>query len=60
MPKLSPKLYRNLYKIFISNRKLAHQVDKLFEEYLEKYEYYKIPDSYPPADMHYNDVTWGS
>lgn len=60
MPKLSPKLYRNLYKIFILNRKLAHQVDKLFKDYLEKYEYYKIPESYPPADMHYNDVTWGS
>lgn len=60
MPKLSPKLYRNLYKIFIMNRKLAHQVDQLFEDYLKKYEYYKIPDCYPPADMHYNDVTWGS
>lgn len=60
MPKLSPKLYRNLYKIFILNRKLARQVDKLFADYLKRYEYYKIPDCYPPADMHYNDVTWGS
>lgn len=60
MPKLSPKLFRNLYKIFIANRSLAHKVDKLFKEYLEKYEYYSIPSCYPHADMHYNEVTWGS
>jgi len=60
MPELSPKLYRNLYKIFTTNRKLAHKVDALFAEYLKEYEYYDIPASYPPADMHYNEVTWGS
>lgn len=60
MPKVSPKLYRNLYKIFILNRHLAHKVDRLFAEYLKKYEYYQIPGTYPPADMHFNEVTWGS
>ena len=30
------------------------------EEYIEKFEYSKIPSQYPPADMHYNEVTWGS
>lgn len=60
MPGISPKLYRNLYKIFICNRKLAHKIDKLFAAYLQEYEYYDIPASYPPADMHYNEVTWGS
>lgn len=60
MPKLSPKFYRNLYKIFLSNRTLAHKVDKLFARYIQEFEYDKIPASYPPADMHYNDVTWGS
>ena len=59
-PKLSGKLFRNLYKIFIFNRRLAHKIDKLFDEYIKKYEYDKIPDSYSPADMHYNEVTWGS
>lgn len=59
-PKLSGKLFRNLYKIFIANRKLAHKVDLVFEEYIKKYEYDKISSSYPPADMHYNEVTWGS
>lgn len=60
MPRLSAKLYRNLYKMFLENRALAHKVDRIFEEYLEKYEYRKIPSNYPPADMHYNEVTWGS
>ena len=59
-PKLSGKLFRNLYKIFITNRKLAHQIDGIFDEYIQKYEYNKIPESYPVADMHYNEVTWGS
>lgn len=60
MPKLSPKLYRNLYKIFITNRKLAHKVDRIFAKYIKEFEYDKIPESYPAADMHYNEVTWGS
>lgn len=59
-PPLSPKLFRNLYKIFIFNRILAHEIDKLFEQYIKDFEYEKIPESYPPADMHYNEVTWGS
>ena len=57
---MSPKLYRNLYKIFIFNRGLAHKVDKVFAEYINKFEYNKIPEQYPMADMHYNEVTWGS
>lgn len=60
MPELSPKLFRNLYKIFILDRKLAHQIDRLFADYIREYEYEKIPACYPPADMHYNEVTWGS
>lgn len=60
MPKLSAKLFRNLYKIFIFNRKLAHKIDRIFEEYIEKYEYRKIPSGYPIADMHYSEVSWGS
>lgn len=60
MPKLSPKLYRNLYKIFITNRVLAHKIDKLFADYIKRYEYESIPQSYPAADMHYNEIGWGS
>ncbi len=60
MPKLSAKLYRNLYKIFLWDRKLAHEVDKLFEKYIAEFEYRAIPSQYPPADIHFNEVTWGS
>lgn len=59
-PKLSPKLFRNLYKIFILNRSLAHKVDKVFADYIREFEYEHIPDTYPIVDMHYNEVTWGS
>lgn len=60
MPELSPKLFRNLYKIFITNRSLAHKVDKVFAEYIDKYDYKKISKDYLPADLHYNEVTWGA
>ena len=60
MPKLSGKLFRNLYKIFIFNRKLAHELDQVFEAYIDDFEYRNIPAQYPPADMHFNEVTWGS
>lgn len=60
MPRLSPKLFRNLYKIFITDRKLAHKIDKIFKEYIEKFEYQNVPSQYLPADLHYNEVTWGS
>lgn len=60
MPKLSAKLFRCLYKVFIFNRPLAHKIDKLFEEYIKAFEYDKVPSQYPPADMHYSEVTWGS
>ncbi|MBR3149686.1 MAG: hypothetical protein IKF64_05895 [Eubacterium sp.] len=59
-PEMSPKLFRNFYKIFIFNRSLAHKVDKLFEQYINDFEYDKIPSQYPIADMNYNEVTWGS
>lgn len=60
MPPLSPQLFRNLYKIFLLDRRLAHDVDALFAEYIDDFEYARIPAQYPPADMHYNEVTWGS
>ncbi|RRC93653.1 hypothetical protein EII25_01750 [Erysipelotrichaceae bacterium OH741_COT-311] len=60
MPKLSSKLYRNLYKIFIFNRPLALETDKVFKQYIQDFEYDKVPAMYPAADLHYNEVTWGS
>lgn len=63
MPKLSAKLYRNLYKIFLDNRKLAHQVDALFKVYIREYAYDKIPKSHLTTDMYYHEIgmgSWGS
>lgn len=60
MPVLSQKLFRNLYKIFIGNRFLAHKIDKFFADYIKEFEYEKIPSQYPAADIHFNEVTWGS
>jgi len=60
MPKLSARLFRNLYKIFILDRSLAHDIDKIFASYIQDFEYDKIPAIYPAADMHFNEVTWGS
>lgn len=61
MPDLSPKLFRNLYKIFLGNRCMAHKIDKIFADYINKYEYKEaVANGYLPADLHYNEVTWGS
>ena len=60
MPPLSGKLFRNLYKIFVLNRKLAHEIDTLFERFIEEYEYRGVCAQYPPADLHYHEVGWGS
>jgi len=59
-PKLSPKLYRSLYKVFIFNRRLAHKIDKIFARYIDEFEYRKIPACYPTVDMQYNEVVLGS
>ncbi len=60
MPKLSARLYRNLYKMFLLNRGLAHRVDRLFAQYLKDYGYEGVPLQYLPADLHFWEVTWGS
>lgn len=60
LPRLSPRLFRNIYKIFLQNRRLAHRVDRLYRQYIDEFEYRKIPAAYPPADMHFHEVTWGS
>lgn len=60
MPGLSAKTYRNLYKIFLTNRSLARRTDKVMARYLTAYEYASIPAGYQPADMHFWEMTWGS
>ncbi len=61
MPPLSPKLFRSLYKIFLTNRQLAYKVEKIFEKYILDYEYEKIvPLNYLPADMFMMEMIFGS
>ena len=60
MPRLSPKLYRNFYKIFLMNRVLAHKVDRLYSRYLKEYEYDRLACGYPAADLNYEEIGWGS
>ncbi len=60
LPRLSPQLFRNLYKIFITNRSLAHKLDKIFADYIEDYEYNKLPKGYDITDMYFWEVGWGS
>jgi hypothetical protein len=55
-PKMSPKLFRNLYKIFLTNRCLAHKVDKIFSDFMVKYGYWQLPKGFDPSDMHQHEV----
>lgn len=60
MPPLSAKLCRNHYKIFLTNRKLAHAIDRVYNEFLLDFQYDKIPSFIPSTDIHFHEVTWGS
>lgn len=60
MPPLSAKLFRNLYKIFLTDRSLARKIDRLFADYIDRFEYHRIPAQYPPTDMFYSEVSMGS
>lgn len=60
MPKLSAKMFRNLYKLFFCNRTLAHEVDSVFEAYIQEFEYEKIPGGYDMSDFFYSEVSLGS
>lgn len=59
-PKLSGKLYRNIYKIFLQERVLARQVDELFDEFIEKYSHDTIQHIVRPTDLFDWEVVWGS
>lgn len=60
MPKFSPRLFRNLYKLFIFDRALARRVDAIFAQYIKDYEYDTVSAAYLPADLHYWEVACGS
>ena len=60
MPKMSPRVFRNIYKIFLSNRSLAHKVDRYFADYMNRFGYYDLPRGIEYADVFYNEITWGN
>ena len=60
MPALSPRLFRNLYKLFLLDRRLVSRVDDIFAAYIRDYEYEGIDKTYLPADLHYWEVACGS
>lgn len=60
MPKLSAKLYRNLYKMFIFNRRLAYKIDDIYEDYIEKYMYEQISKEISASDIFMWENIWGS
>lgn len=60
MPKMSPRVFRNIYKIFLGNRSLAHKVDRYFADYMNRFGYYDLPHGVEYADVFYNEITWGN
>lgn len=59
LPRCTPKVYRNLYKLFFLNRSLARAMDKQFKSFMEVYEFDRIPESLI-YDMFYTEVSMGS
>ncbi len=63
MPKrLSPRNMTSMYKIFLLERALAKQTDKVFEEFIQKSSFDKMPDGYDASDMYlweFRYSAWG-
>jgi hypothetical protein len=59
LPRCTPKVYRNLYKLFFANRSLALALDKQFKAYMNIYEYDRIPECLI-YNMFYTEVSMGS
>ena len=60
MPKLTPRVFRNIYKIFITNRRLAWKVDRYARQYLDDYGYFSLPANIEYSDMMATENTWGN
>lgn len=58
-PPLSAKMFRNMYKIFLTERKLAHELDAVFDEFIKDYGYDRIPQGYDITDLYNNDLVCG-
>ncbi len=60
MPKLSAKLYRNIYKIFTLDRRLVKRIDALYESFINDFQYADLNYFDNDVDIHFWEVTWGS
>lgn len=60
MPKLKPRVFRNIYKIFIGNRMLAHKVDRFAAQFLKEFGYFDLPKGIDYSDLIATENTWGN
>lgn len=60
--KLSPRQMTSMYKIFLTERKLAKKTDLIFEEFIEKSKFNNLPSGYDASDMYlweFRYSAWG-
>lgn len=57
---LSPRMCTTLYKIFLFDRKLAIETDRIFKSYLSSYYSKNIFQNIPWWDLFYWEFLWGS
>ena len=60
--KLSPRHMTSMYKIFFTERKLAKETDKIFQEFINKSGFDKLPTGYDASDMYlweFRYSAWG-
>lgn len=48
---LSPRNMTSMYKVFLHQRKLARDTDKIFNEFINKSNFNEIPNGYDSSDM---------
>lgn len=63
MPKrLTPRNMTSMFKIFITQRKLAKETDKIFDKFIEKTGFHNMPSGYDESDMYlweFRYSAWG-
>lgn len=60
--RLSARNMTSMYKIFLTERKLAKQTDSIFREFIEKSKFNEIPAGYDASDMYlweFRYSAWG-
>ena len=60
--KLSPRNMTSMYKIFLTQRRLAKETDKIFEEFIKDSKFNELPQGYDASDMYlweFRYSAWG-